>query len=257
MRAERAHPPGLQRETAGVAGLPSGAGRSAARRKIVALLGSAAAGEFPPADGGVTIVAQPSERDAGVLALTGHAVVFADSDRAWIAAQLPPDDLSAPLSPPFLHALSGRLGRDAGSIDMLACASPLAGPAPSEPDLSELDLRELERGAGQSHPRIARALRYRDQVRAWQADGGVLTLGQGVAGRWEVAIEVDPARRSRGLGSLLATAARHLVPEEAPLWAQIAPGNAASVRAFLRAGFRPVGAEVLLSQRPPDATMTI
>ena len=36
------------------------------------------------------------------------------------------------------------------------------------------------------------------------------------------------------------------VPEGTPLWAQIAPGNAASVRAFLAAGFRPVGAEALL-----------
>jgi hypothetical protein len=36
------------------------------------------------------------------------------------------------------------------------------------------------------------------------------------------------------------------VPEERPLWAQIAPGNAASVRAFLAAGYEPVGAEALL-----------
>ncbi|HKN96305.1 MAG TPA: hypothetical protein VJX10_04235, partial [Pseudonocardiaceae bacterium] len=34
------------------------------------------------------------------------------------------------------------------------------------------------------------------------------------------------------------------------VWAQAAPGNAASVRAALAAGFRPVGAEVLL--RPPS-----
>jgi RimJ/RimL family protein N-acetyltransferase len=36
------------------------------------------------------------------------------------------------------------------------------------------------------------------------------------------------------------------VPAEAVVWAQIAPGNAASVRAFLAAGFQPVGAEALL-----------
>ncbi|NGN62857.1 GNAT family N-acetyltransferase, partial [Streptomyces sp. A7024] len=50
-----------------------------------------------------------------------------------------------------------------------------------------------------------------------------------------------------GLGRRLAAAARRLVPDGAPLWAQIAPGNAASVRAFLAAGFRPVGAEALLT----------
>jgi RimJ/RimL family protein N-acetyltransferase len=36
-----------------------------------------------------------------------------------------------------------------------------------------------------------------------------------------------------------------LVPGDRPLWAQVHPGNAASVRAFLAAGYRPVGAEIL------------
>jgi L-amino acid N-acyltransferase YncA len=99
---------------------------------------------------------------------------------------------------------------------------------------------------------MVRALHYRDEVRAWQAPGGVLLLGRGVAGRAEVAIEVDPAHRSRGLGARLAMAARHLVPDNVPLWAQIAPANAASVRAFLAAGFLPVGAEALLSQDRPE-----
>ena len=71
-------------------------------------------------------------------------------------------------------------------------------------------------------------------------------LGRGVGGRWEVAVEVDPDRQSRGLGRRLARAARHLVPGGAPLWAQIAPGNVASMRAFLAAGYVPAGAEALL-----------
>jgi L-amino acid N-acyltransferase YncA len=80
----------------------------------------------------------------------------------------------------------------------------------------------------------------------------VVLLGRGVGGRWETAIEVDDDRKGEGLGRKLATAARHLVPGRAPLWAQIAPGNAASVRAFLAAGFRPVGAEVLLTPGLPE-----
>jgi L-amino acid N-acyltransferase YncA len=76
-------------------------------------------------------------------------------------------------------------------------------------------------------------------------------LGRGVAGRWEVAIEVDPGRRDQGLGRELALAARHLQPDaDAPLWAQISPGNAASVRAFLAAGYQPVGSEALLTVTP-------
>lgn len=45
------------------------------------------------------------------------------------------------------------------------------------------------------------------------------------------------------------TAARHLADE--PVWAQVAPGNARSVRAFQAAGYVPVGAELLLTARTP------
>jgi RimJ/RimL family protein N-acetyltransferase len=58
-------------------------------------------------------------------------------------------------------------------------------------------------------------------------------------------MEVDPAARGRGLGTALAAAAPALVPDGAPLWAQVATANTASLRAFLAAGYRPVGAEVL------------
>jgi GNAT superfamily N-acetyltransferase len=206
------------------------------------VLTRAAAGEFPPADGTVEILAQPSDRDAGVISLTGYAVIFADTDPGWITAQLPPGHLSGPLTASFLHALAQRLGRHAHSVDMLTCAAGLTGPPPPNNRLTELTAT----GDGM-HPRIARALRHRDDVRAWQAPGGVVMIGRGVAGRYEVAIEVDDAHRGRGLGTRLATAARHLVPAGQPLWAQIAPANAASVRAFLTAGFRPIGAEALLS----------
>ncbi|MGW4408033.1 GNAT family N-acetyltransferase [Nonomuraea sp. NPDC004702] len=116
----------------------------------------------------------------------------------------------------------------------------LAAPAPGPPPLP---LEELTAG---DHPRVVRARRYRDAVRVWvTGDGaGLVTLGRGVAGRWEAAVEVEPEHRGRGLGRSLAAAARHLTP--GPLWAQIAPGNAASVRAFLAAGYLPMGAEVLL-----------
>jgi len=201
------------------------------RGGLAALLDDVAAGWFPPADGKVTFVPPPAPRDAGVIGFTAHAVIFSDAD------QLPEDDLSAPLSPAFLQALCARTNREAHSIDMLCVATPLPGP----PGVT------LTPGTDPAHPRIARALRYRDDVRAWRADGGVVLMGRGVAGRWEASIEVDPGRRSGGLGRALAAAARHLVPGGAPLWAQISPANAASVRAFLAAGFRPVGAEAHLT----------
>jgi GNAT superfamily N-acetyltransferase len=213
---------------------------------LVVILEAVAAGQYPTPDATVTIVAQPSDRDAGVFSMTGCAVVFADTDPDWIIAQLPPGDLSAPLSASFLAALAERLGRRSHSVDMVSCATALAGPPPDMP------LAELAPSGARKHPRVARALRYRDDVRAWQTTGGVVLVGRGLAGRFEVAVEVEQEHRGRGLGTGLATAARHLVPAGATLWAQVAPANAASVRAFLRAGFRPVGAEALLSRDQRD-----
>ena len=221
--------------------LPSKGGfRHQARRELATILQAVASGCFPPADGTVIVLQQPSDRDAGVISFTGSAVVFADTDPAWVAAQLPPDDLSAPLSAGFLAGLGERLGRRSHSVDMLTCAPAATGPP-------HLELSELAVGGNTPHPRVTRAMHYRDDVRAWQTPGGVVLIGRGIAGRWETAIEVDPDRRDRGLGTRLAEAARHLVPGDTTLWAQIAPANAASVRAFLMAGFQPVGAEALLS----------
>jgi GNAT superfamily N-acetyltransferase len=204
---------------------------------LAAMLRDAAAGRFPPANGEVTVLPPPSLRDSGVIGFTAHAVVFTDADPAWVRAHLPDDDPSRPLSPAFLQALCAHTRREAHIIDMLCVAGPRSG----QPGIA------LSPEPDVAHPRIARAMRYRDDVRAWRTDGGVVLIGRGVADRWEVAIEVDPGCRGHGLGRALASAARHLVPGDGPVWAQVAPANAASVRAFLAAGFRPVGAEALLT----------
>jgi hypothetical protein len=204
---------------------------------LAGVLRDVAAGWFPPADGRVTIVPSPSARDAGVIGFSAHAVVFTGADPASVTALLPADDLSGPLSPAFLHALCALTHRKAHSIDMLCVGPPLPGP----PEIALTPVSDV------THPRLARAMRYRDDVRAWRADGGIVLVGRGVASRWEAAIEVDPSYRCHGLGRALAGAARHLVPDGSPVWAQIAPANAASVRAFLAAGFQPVGAEAHLT----------
>ena len=110
-------------------------------------------------------------------------------------------------------------------------------------DLEEIEVRE--------HPRVVRALRYRDDVRVWRTPGGAghVIVGRGLAGRWETAFEVEPAARGHGLGRRLAIAATALVPAGEPVWAQVAPGNAASLRAVLAAGYQPVCGEVLLPPR--------
>ncbi|MGW4222059.1 GNAT family N-acetyltransferase [Streptomyces bauhiniae] len=202
------------------------------------LLDAAAHDRFLPPDGTVTVLPQLCQRDAGVLAFTAHTLVLTDEDPAWVRATLAAvdcDPLAAPMHPRFLTALMDRTGRTAETVDALWVGTPLPGPP-------ALALREV---ADAGHPRVVRARRRRDAVRVWAADGGLLVVGRGVGGRLEVALEVDGG--GAGLGRGLALAARQLA--DRPVWAQVSPGNARSARAFLAAGYRPVGAEVLLSAR--------
>ncbi|MFF9093670.1 GNAT family N-acetyltransferase [Streptomyces sp. NPDC014776] len=203
------------------------------------VLDAAARGVLPPPDGTTRVVPQESARDAGVLSFTAHSVVFTDEDPAWVhdtLRALDCDALAATMHPRFLAALMERTGRTAETIDALLVGTPL----PGEPEVA---LTEM---AG-DHPRVAYARRRRDDVRAWAADGGVLVTGRGVAGRLEVSVEIDERVRHQGLGRALVRAARQLAGE--PLWAQVAPGNARSARAFQAAGYRQVGAEALLRPR--------
>jgi RimJ/RimL family protein N-acetyltransferase len=206
--------------------------------RLLRLLHDAALGAPPPADGRVEVWPGPAGAVDAVLGFTAHHVVAAGVDPDLVAARLPDGDLSAPMSAAFLGWLGERLGSRPGSLDVVLAAEGLGGPPPLEL-VSAVDLDR--------HQRVARALRYRRDLAVWTdpEGAGMLTIGRGLAGRRELAFEVDPARRGRGLGRLLVAAARHLTPPGEPLFAQVAPGNVASLRVVEAAGFRPVGAEVL------------
>ncbi|MCW2682889.1 MAG: uncharacterized protein JWP33_802 [Blastococcus sp.] len=176
----------------------------------------------------------PSGARAVVVGGTAWHVVAAGVDPQWIAEAVADDPIAAPLGARFLAALADRVGAEPGVLDAVLVAGP--GTSPLELGAADLD-----------HPRVERARLHRSDVRVLvTSDGaGVLTVGRGVAGRWEVGLEVEPAARGRGLGTALALAARAHLPDGSPVWAQVAPANTASLRAFLAAGYRPVGAEVL------------
>ena len=208
------------------------------------VLRAAAQGRHPEPDGSVDVMPQLG-RAAGVVAFSAHFVVSAGVDHHWVRDQLPPGDYTAPLGARFLVALADRVGADIGSIDaVLAATGRGHGSAGGLAEgLEEIGVRE--------HPRVVRALRYRDDVRVWRTPdrAGHLIVGRGLAGRWETAFEVEPAARGRGLGRRLAAAATAFVPVDEPVWAQVAPGNASSLRAVLAAGYLPVCGEVLLPPR--------
>lgn len=206
---------------------------------MLAVFTAAAQGKLPPQDGQVE-VHNTGGKAAAVVAFPAHFYVLAPIPTEWVHRQLPPGDYSAPLGARFLTALADRIGADIGANDAV-----LAAIAHGRQHDNGLDLRRI---GDADHPRVLRAHRYRDDVRVWQTrdDTGCVMLGRGLAGRWEVAFEVEPEVRGRGLGRALAAAALGFLPSGAPVFAQVSPGNSVSLRATLSAGYYPIGGEVLL-----------
>jgi RimJ/RimL family protein N-acetyltransferase len=206
---------------------------------LAAILADAARGSFPAPDGTVDVVPRPPGRTQAVVGFTAHYVIAADVPPEEARARLDPNDLGAPMTAPFLSWLGELIGARPGMLDLVMIT--FGG----QEDRSPIQL--IPRDDLREHPRVARSMRYREDLRVYSdpEDASVLMLGRGLAGRWEVSIEVDPAHRERGLGRTLAAAARRLVPQDEPLFAQVTPANVASLRAFLAAGYRPIGSEVL------------
>lgn len=208
--------------------------------QLAAILRDAAHGVFPPADGVVEVVPSPGGPCDAIVAFTGHFVVAADVDAAEVAARMPTGEFTVPLSPASLLWLAAELGLQPATHDAVLVTMGSGAGAPPW----------LRRADDLVHPRVDRASRYRTVDSVWTTDddAGVLVLGRGLCDRWEVGYEIAPGAQGKGAGRRLVAAACGLVPAGEPLWAQVAPGNAASMRSTLAVGFVPVGAEVLFAR---------
>jgi hypothetical protein len=205
------------------------------------LLEHAARGTYPAFDGLIHVLPELLGPVDALIAFTGTFALAAPIDPEEVAARVPAGDFYGAIAPNFLLWLGEQLQSRAGTHDAVLVA--VAGATPEPP----IVLQEIDAGEVAHHPRVARAARYRHGLRCYAPEdgGAVLVLGRGVTNRWEMAFEVDDDRRNVGLGRALAVAARTLLPPSTPIWAQVAPGNAASLRAVLAAGYRPVGSEIL------------
>lgn len=196
----------------------------------------AAEGRFPPADGSITVL--PADRVTGlhaVLAFTAHAVVVSDLGRdAVLATGI--DAYGGATDPAVLLALAGR-DRCCGVLDVaLARRGTGLGATTLEPT-TELD----------DHPRVRYARTLRRDVTVWADRTGLVALGRGLGGRWELGFELTGERPGTGHGGALLEQALGLVPSDEHLFAACAPGNARSLKVLLTAGFVPFGSEVILT----------
>lgn len=202
--------------------------------RLADLLSAAAAGSFPPVDGVVEVVPAPPELHMeAVVEFTGHAVVATDLPATDIQAQ-GHDAFGGIVSPDFLRWLAGPDG-EVGSHDAVLVR--LGTGHANLPARADLD----------DHPRVRAARRRRRDVTVYGEERGLITVGRGLADRWEVSVELlHGTSPGEGVGrALIAEAVGH-VPASEPVFASVAPGNAASLRAFLACGFAPIGAEVIV-----------
>lgn len=205
---------------------------------LAVALTEAAHGRHPQPDGRVEVVQSPGPPCDALVAFTGHYVLAADIDADEVAARWPVGELSLPFAPSSLSWLAERIGRRPLTHDVLFVSFGTGEGVPAW----------LRRDDAFAHPRVDEAARHRSIAEVWTDDrGSLVTIGRGLCGRWEVGYEVAPEHRNEGLGRRLVAAARGLAPAGEPLWAQVAPGNAASLRSALAAGYVPVGAEVLFA----------
>jgi len=201
-------------------------------------LDAAARGAFPPADGQVEIIAGAPSRFVCIVvySFTAHMIVAGDVDAAGVRERARPHDFAS------WGQVAPWLAREHGGHAYAGDVA-LAGVARGgEPPLA------LERADDHEHTRVDVARQFRDDVRVFvtPARDGVLVLGRGVAGRHELAFEVEARSRGAGLGRDLVRAAQALVPAGEVVWAQVHPGNTASLRAVLAGGLAPVGFEQLI-----------
>jgi hypothetical protein len=201
---------------------------------LAAILDAAAEERFPPADGAVDVLPPDRGGMRAVVAFTGHAYALADVDPGELKGR-GADGYGGATRADVLVWLAGSAGR-VGSLDVVLVAS--GAPGPSVPRRTDLD----------DHPRVRRAVGYRTAVEVYGDDAGLVVLGHGLVGRRELSVELlDPMAAGQGHGRRLIRAGLARVDPGERCWAQVAPGNAASLRAFLACGFVPIGSEVLIT----------
>jgi len=188
-------------------------------------------GRFPDVDGAVEVVEPMAGDPHAVVEFTGHSFVVSDCDAAEVLAR-GADGFGGASQPDLLRWLAGP-GGWIGSLDAVLFARGVGGGRlPARSDLDD-------------HSRVTRSRAHRRDVRVHGDGTGLVTIGHGLVDRLEVSVELL-GTRTPGAGRRLIGEALELIPAGDVAFAQVAPGNAASLRAFLSCGFAPIGAEILL-----------
>ena len=206
---------------------------------LAEVLRRAAHGEFPPVDGIAELMPPDGDGIRAVVSFTGHACVLSELEQSEFDG-LPFDGYGGATNPKTLLRIAD--GAEIGMTDVVLVRSGAAGTSP----LAERD--DLE-----EHPRVRRARHHRRNVQVLGDERGFVTIGAGFVGRTELSVELLDTEHSRGAGRSLIDGGLRAIPDDQLVFAQVSPGNAASLRAFLSCGFVPIGSEVLIEVRSAES----
>ena len=204
------------------------------------LIAAVAWGRFPAADGSWRRVPPWRPGVEAIVAFTGHAVFAVEPDIPdRLLADLGADGFGGAHHPRLISTLAGA-GGWIDSLDMLLVARGTGtSPLVDRPDLA-------------AHPRAAFAARIRDCPRVMgYPDPGrsdIAVISTGIGGLTEISFELEPGHRGSGAGGGLVRDALGTIRDSDIAVAAVAPGNTASVRALLTAGFMPAGSIQLFSR---------
>ncbi|WP_139721855.1 N-acetyltransferase [Serinicoccus chungangensis] len=200
------------------------------------MLRDAAAGRFPAPDGGFSRAAPWKDGVEGAVAFTGHAVMVVGDDVSdGQLAGLGVHGFGGAHEPRTTLALAG-----AGPVGVLDALLVGHGTGAGGPLVARADLAETDRAA--------HAGEWRTEVDVYGLpDPGVTslaTLSRGIGGLPEVGIQAEDGYAATLLEGVLGR-----LPRGEVVLASVTPGNARSLRFFLRRGFVPVASEQLWKPR--------
>jgi hypothetical protein len=221
---------------------------SGAMHPLHRILVDATERRFPDVDGAVEVIEPMAGDHHAVVEFTGHSFVLTNRDAGDVMAR-GADGFGGASHPDLLRWLAGPDGW-IGSLDAVLFARGVGGG------------RLPERFDLEDHPRVTRSRAHRRDVHVYGDNTGLITIGRGLVDRLELSVETVgepsagavvgeaagevPGARTPGAGRRLIGEALGLISPGEVVFAQVAPGNAASLRAFLSCGFVPIGAETLL-----------